>query len=91
MADAAAKPAAAILPSPATPRRRTSGNHPMRRRIALIFLMAWLGFLLALAFTLPGAKAGIRREAPEAIGAEVPPAWIAEALRDLPSAIPPAR
>jgi hypothetical protein len=63
----------------------------MRRRIALVVLMAWLGFLLAFAFTLPDARAGIRREPPGATEHGVPLAWIAEALAQMPFLIPAAR
>lgn len=63
----------------------------MRRRIALIALMAWIGFLLAFAFALPDARAGIRREPPGAHDHQVPLEWIADALAQMPFIIPHAR
>jgi hypothetical protein len=63
----------------------------MRRRIALVALLAWLGVLLGFLSASPDARAGIRRDPPGAIEHEVPLAWIAQALSEMPFLIPPAR
>ncbi len=63
----------------------------MRRRIAFIALMVWLGFLIAFAFALPDARAGIRREPPGLTEHGVPLQWIADALSQMPFVIPHAR
>ncbi len=60
----------------------------MRRRIAVIALMAWLGFLLAFALALPDARAGHGQALPEH---GVPLQWIAEALAQMPFVLPAGR